>query len=81
MKEAIYYFTLASEQGGHALAQYNLGKCYLEGIGTKADKDRARLWLNKAAKKGVQEAKDLLKSPALKEEPADTRRGNRRTRR
>lgn len=81
VKEAIYYFTLASEQGGHALAQYNLGKCYLEGIGTKADKNRARLWLNKAAKKGVQEAKELLKSPALKEEPSDTRRGNRRTRR
>lgn len=80
-KEAIYYFTLASEQGGHALAQYNLGKCYLEGIGTKADKNRARLWLNKAAKKGVQEAKELLKSPDLREEPADTRRANRRTRR
>ena len=79
-KEAAFYFTLAAEKG-HAQAQYNLGKCYLEGIGVKkANKDLARRWLNKAAQKGVQEAKELLKSPSLREEPADTRRSNRRTR-
>ena len=45
------YRESASE--GDAGGMYNLGRCYLEGIGVEKDRDRARLWLGLAsAEKG-----------------------------
>ena len=42
-----------SASDGDAGGLYNLGRCYLEGIGTEKDRDRARLWLGLAsAEKG-----------------------------
>ena len=42
------YRQSASE--GDAGGLYNLGRCYLEGIGIEKDMDKAQLWLGLAAK-------------------------------
>jgi len=40
--------------------QYQLGKCYLEGIGVPKDKTEAVNWLRKAAEQGHRLAGELL---------------------
>ena len=47
---------------GHPLAEYELGLAYLEGRGVKADKQKAREFLRKAADKGLLEAVNALES-------------------
>jgi TPR repeat protein len=42
-----YYFEAAKQE--LSIAMFNVGKCYLSGLGTKASKAQALLWLKKAA--------------------------------
>jgi TPR repeat protein len=52
-------FRKAAEQG-NALAQYNLGCCYLSGEGVKEDLVQAVAWFRKAAEQGNALAQSLL---------------------
>lgn len=45
---------------GNVYAMYELGECYLEGIGVERDEDQAKQWLQKAAETGYTPAKELL---------------------
>ena len=47
-KQALYYFTLASNNG-YAESQNSLGLCYLEGVGTEKDYDLAFKYFNQAS--------------------------------
>ncbi len=60
--DSVKSYLLAAEQG-NADAQYNLGKCYLEGIGVEKDEAQAKRWLQKAADNGNTNAKALLQEP------------------
>ena len=46
--EAVLWYHTAADQG-HALAQFNLGFCYGEGVGVKKDEAAAAVWYTKAA--------------------------------
>ena len=46
----------------HSEAQYTLGMCYKNGLGTCEDKDIAIQWFQKAAKQGHKEAKKMVKA-------------------
>jgi Holliday junction DNA helicase RuvB subunit len=50
-KEAIKWLTMAAEQG-HAVAQGQLGVCYLNGYGVAKDEGEGIRWLRKAAEQG-----------------------------
>lgn len=41
-------------------SKYNLGRCFLKGIGTDADKEKGIKWLKIAANEGVEDAKKML---------------------
>lgn len=60
-EDAALYFKRAAELG-HARAQYEYGKCFLNAIGVKADKAEAEKWFKKASEGGCEEAKDALNS-------------------
>lgn len=49
----------------HREAQYTLGMCYKNGLGTCEDKDIAIQWFQKAAKQGHKEAKKMVKTMKL----------------
>ena len=53
---------------GYAKAQYQLGRCYLKGKGTGADRKKAKTWLIKAVKneKGGEEVLQTIKEKAAK---------------
>jgi TPR repeat protein len=56
--------TEAAEQGD-ADAQYNLGNCYILGMGVAQDKAKAAEWYRKAAEQGhegAQKRLDVLKA-------------------
>lgn len=56
---AVYWFHAAAAQD-LAEAQYNLGRCYLDGYGVNKNHHQAMEYLQKAAAKGIQPAKLLL---------------------
>ncbi|MBQ6352223.1 MAG: sel1 repeat family protein, partial [Lentisphaeria bacterium] len=56
---AVKCFRMAAEKG-NAMGQYNLARCYAEGIAVKADADAAAKWAEKAAEQGHENAKKLL---------------------
>jgi TPR repeat protein len=60
LRKATSYFHKAALQG-HALAQYNLGVCYMSGKGVMQDQHSALTWLLKAAKQGIPEAPCLCR--------------------
>lgn len=45
---ALELFEKAARRG-HAQARFNCGWMYLKGIGTEADRDKAKMWLSEAA--------------------------------
>lgn len=57
--DAARYFKRAAELG-HARAQYEYGKCFLNAIGVQADRAVAEKWFKKAAEGGCEEAKNAL---------------------
>ena len=59
-EEGADYIAKAASRG-HAQAQFLLGKMYLHGDCVKANKKEAKEWLERAARKDVAEAKELLK--------------------
>lgn len=59
-QEAIKHFTISADKGNNKYAQYNLGKCYMNGTGVKQDNDKAKELLEKAAEQGHEDAKKLL---------------------
>ena len=60
-KKAFAYYKKAADMG-YGPAMYEVGRLYLDGIGVKKDAARAKECLEKAAKKDVEEAKELLKT-------------------
>ena len=56
---AVYWFHAAAAQD-LAEAQYNLGRCYLDGYGVAKNHHQAMEYLQKAAARGIQPAKLLL---------------------
>ena len=52
MEKAVKLYRQAAEAGGHATAQYNLGRCYRNGHGVEKDLGKAKAWYAKAAKQG-----------------------------
>ena len=56
---AVYWFHAAAAQG-LAEAEYNLGRCYLDGYGVNKNHHSAMEYLKKSADKGIQPAKLLL---------------------
>lgn len=60
-KEAVKWFRKAAEQG-LALAQFDLGECYLEGTGVDKDEKEAVKWFRKAAEQGLGEAETALRA-------------------
>ncbi|MDE7329532.1 MAG: SEL1-like repeat protein [Clostridia bacterium] len=62
-EDAACYFKLASkERGGYPPAYLEYGKCLLSGFGVEADKEKAKIWLQKAADCGIAEAAEILKN-------------------
>lgn len=59
MQEAFKWYTKAAEQG-YAEAQFCLAECYITGIGTERNWERAIDWYRKAAEQGHAEAQHLL---------------------
>ena len=57
--EAVKWYRKAAEQG-HALAQYNLGVCYVHGNGVREDVAEAFKWIKKSAEQGFKEAQYCL---------------------
>ena len=49
-----------SAEGGCAIAQYNLGVCYYQGVGVTVDIDEAIRWWRMAAEYGCVEAQNNL---------------------
>ena len=49
--EAVYWYEKAAEQG-HTRAQWLLGACYSQGVGVKANQEKAEFWLQKSAQAG-----------------------------
>lgn len=58
-KESLYWYKLAAAQD-EPNAMYNLGRIYRDGWGVKKNTEKARLWFEKSAKKGNEEAKKAL---------------------
>ena len=50
------------------MAQYMVGKAYLEGNGVKEDPDEAKKWFRKAAKNGLTDAQEILEDLEDEEE-------------
>ena len=50
---------MAADQN-HAVAAYEVGQMYLQGIGTKADSDKATSYFQKACDLGEQQACNYL---------------------
>ena len=71
-KEAVKYLSKA-EQAGNALAAYYLGLCHYYGQGVNASDGRAHALFEKAARGGVEEAKNALKTKPFPEHNLMTR--------
>lgn len=57
------YWSRKAAESGDAIAQYNLGYCYMKGLGElPKDEHQAQYWLSKSANSGYGEAKTLLSS-------------------
>ncbi|WP_375457905.1 tetratricopeptide repeat protein [uncultured Enterovirga sp.] len=59
-ERAAEMFSYAASYFGDPIAQYNLGRLYLEGQGVELDQRQAARWLNLAAEKGHGPAQALL---------------------
>lgn len=59
--KAASYF-LQSAQQNHAPAQFNIAVCYYNGEGIKQDREKAHLWMEKAAKNNYADAKEFLEN-------------------
>lgn len=58
-KESLYWYKKAvAQEEPHAM--YNLGRIYRDGCGVNKNADKARIWFEKSAKKGNEEAKKAL---------------------
>jgi TPR repeat protein len=57
--KAAQLYQMAAEQG-HGLAQFYLGKMFLDGIGVSPDRDVGIMWIKKAVEQDVGEAQSLL---------------------
>jgi len=56
-KESFCLFLSAAKQG-YVKAQYEVGKCYLSGLGVKRNQEEAINWFHKAAEQGDAEAQE-----------------------
>jgi uncharacterized protein len=52
----------AAAQGGNALAQFNIAKCYMDGIGVPVSHREGMVWLRKSADHGHRDAQLMLAS-------------------
>lgn len=66
-EEAFKYYLKAAEKG-HSSAQYNVGYCYLYGIGTEKELSLALHYLNLAKDNGNELAKKEIEKLELKGE-------------
>ena len=60
MQKAAEWYTKAAQQGLD-VAQYNLGICYVNGMGVDRNLQKAIEWFTKAAEQGYESAKDMVK--------------------
>lgn len=67
---AMDWFEKAADNG-HDEAQYMMGFCYFNGIGTDPDEDEAAYWLRLAAAQGHEDAKQMLEDYMLGEADED----------
>lgn len=59
-EQAVHWYTRAAE-AGHDHAMLTLAEAYLNGaLGLRADRDKARAWLERGAARGYQPARDRL---------------------
>ena len=58
--DSAFRIALQSARGGYAPSQYMVGYMYYRGQGTRADRESAVHWLQKAADRGGEEARILL---------------------
>ena len=56
---------LEAARSGDMIAQYNVGVLYQRGAGTARDVAKARRWLQRAADKGVEDARERLRSLSI----------------
>ena len=68
-RERAFGLMLQAARSGYMVAQYNVGVMYEKGAGTAADATKARHWLQRAADKGDEDAREKLKS--LSASPTD----------
>lgn len=66
-EKAFKWYIKAAEQG-HMDAQYEVGRCFILGVGTAKDIEEGKKWLNKAADQGHKEAQRELKEMNKTEE-------------
>jgi hypothetical protein len=57
--ESVEWYLKAAKQGNSS-AQYELGRCYMSGIGVAQDQSVAVMWIRKAADKGDAQALNAL---------------------
>ena len=55
---------MAAEQG-YPPAQYDLGNCYLNGLGVQKSQAEAVEWIRKAAVQGHEKAQDYMREQGL----------------
>ena len=58
--EKAFELTLQSAEKGNPDAQYNVALFYLKGEGTEKDLEKAKIWMAKADRQGIPEAKQAL---------------------
>ena len=53
---------LSAARSGHAIAEYGVGLAYEDGHGTQRDSAKSRRWIQRAADRGLEEAREKLRS-------------------
>ena len=60
-----YKIYVALAQGGDAIAQYNLGLMFKNGLGQEQDNDQANFWFQQAAKQGLVQAYNQIQDKSI----------------
>ena len=60
--ERMFRLNLRNAEGGDPVAQLEVGKAYLDGVGCDVDVEKGRSWLQQAAQQGVNSAVSRLEA-------------------
>ena len=61
----MFKLNMRNAENGDPVAQLELGKAYVDGLGVDADVEKGRYWLEQAAQQGVHAATARLEALAL----------------